>query len=149
MLGDPVAVVKSTVTRCVYAVCNLARRLLKPAPTKVVSGIIQDFALTKSELVADNAMLRQQLIVARRAKKRPVLHGADRLFMVLLARLNRSWRAASCPERLRPVLRGFASASRPATTHTSSGGPRRTPYSRQRRSSRQGRINSDTRRTAP
>ncbi len=39
-------------------------------------------------------MLRQQLIVASRAVRRPSLRNGDRLFMVLLARLNRAWRGA-------------------------------------------------------
>jgi hypothetical protein len=59
-----------------------------------VAGVVQDAVRSKCELVAENAMLRQQLIVAGRAVKRPSLRNGDRLFMVLLARLNRAWRGA-------------------------------------------------------
>ncbi len=94
MLGELVAAVKSAVTRCVRVAGELARRLLKPVPTNVVAGIVRDAALAKSELVAENAMLRQQLIVVRRTTKRPALRSADRVLMVVLARLNRSWQSA-------------------------------------------------------
>ena len=45
----------------------------------------------KTELVLENAFLRQQLIVLRRQQKRPVLTGRDRVMMVLLASKLRRW----------------------------------------------------------
>ena len=94
MLGEIIAVAKSTFTRRLSAAGRLFKRLLRPAPATVVAGIVQDAVRSKCELVAENAMLRQQLIVAGRAVKRPSLRNGDRLFMVLLARLNRAWRGA-------------------------------------------------------
>ena len=44
--------------------------------------------------MAENALLRQQLIVLKRQVKRPVCTEADRLLLVLLARLVRSWKQA-------------------------------------------------------
>lgn len=44
-----------------------------------------DLARPKSELVLESALLRQQLIVLQRPKKRPALTGRDRVLMVLLA----------------------------------------------------------------
>jgi len=45
-------------------------------------------------LVAENAFLRQQLVVLARPVTRPVPTPADRLRLVVLARLVRGWRAA-------------------------------------------------------
>ncbi len=49
---------------------------------------------SRTELLAENALLRQQLIVLRRSLKRPAPGGADRLAMVVLARLSSGWRDA-------------------------------------------------------
>jgi transposase InsO family protein len=94
MLGEIIAVAKSTFICCLSAAGRLLKKLLRPAPATVVAGVVQDAVRSKCELVAENAMLRQQLIVVRRAVKRPSLRNGDRLFMVLLARLNRAWRGA-------------------------------------------------------
>jgi hypothetical protein len=44
--------------------------------------------------VAENALLRQQLIIFRREVKRPSLTRTDRALLVLLARLARTWQQA-------------------------------------------------------
>ncbi len=67
--------------------------LLKPATGTPGGGALADLARTKAELVAENALLRQQFIVLRRQVRRPVLTPADRCRLVLLARLARGWRA--------------------------------------------------------
>lgn len=77
---------------CAARRCLLAR--LKPATGTPVGGALGDLARTKTELVAENALLRQQLLVLRRQVRRPALTPADRLRLVLLARLARGWRAA-------------------------------------------------------
>jgi putative transposase len=46
------------------------------------------------ELIAENALLRQQLIVASRAVKRPAFRVHERALLVLLASLHRHWRDA-------------------------------------------------------
>ena len=84
MLGEIIAVAKSTFSRFLSAAGRLFKRLLRPAPATVVAGVVQDAVRSKCELVAENAMLRQQLIVAGRAVKRPSLRNGDRLFMVCL-----------------------------------------------------------------
>ena len=53
-----------------------------------------DLLRSKSELVAENALLRQQLIVLARSTRRPRLTGADRVVLVLLASRVRAWRSA-------------------------------------------------------
>src|ERR687886_3005362 len=67
---------------------------LKPATGTPVGGALGDLARTRAELLAENALLRQQLVVLRRQVRRPALTPADRLRLRLLARLTRHWRAA-------------------------------------------------------
>jgi putative transposase len=55
-------------------------------------GIITDTTRNKSELVAENAFLRQQLIVLRRQTNRPVLTSSDRCLLVIFAGRLRTWR---------------------------------------------------------
>ena len=53
-----------------------------------------DLTRTKSELILENAFLRQQLIVLQRQAKRPSLTWSDRTMFVLLASKLRSWKQA-------------------------------------------------------
>jgi hypothetical protein len=55
---------------------------------------LADLGRSKSELVAENALLRQQLIILKRQVKRPGVTRTDRVFLVLLARLVRTWQQA-------------------------------------------------------
>jgi hypothetical protein len=66
----------------------------RPPKTSVLLGMVADLARGKSALVAENALLRQQLIILRRQSKRPVCTKRDRSLLVLLARATRSWRQA-------------------------------------------------------
>ena len=53
-----------------------------------------DLARTKPQLLAENAFLRQQLLVLRRQVRRPRCTPADRALLVLLASRLRTWRHA-------------------------------------------------------
>ena len=53
-----------------------------------------DLARTRAELLAENALLRQHVIVLQRSIERPRLHRDDRLLLLVLARLTRRWRDA-------------------------------------------------------
>jgi putative transposase len=53
-----------------------------------------DLTKSKSELLAENALLRQQLIILRRQVKRPVYRKTDRVLLVFLARMVRTWKQA-------------------------------------------------------
>jgi hypothetical protein len=54
-------------------------------------GMLGDLLRSRSELVAENALLRQQLIVLRPRTMRPRFSRLDRLLLVLLARRVRTW----------------------------------------------------------
>jgi transposase InsO family protein len=65
-----------------------------PRPTGVAGGFIGDLTRSRSELLAENAVLRQQLIIAARSVARPKARSAERGLLVLLARLVPHWRNA-------------------------------------------------------
>ncbi len=65
-----------------------------PGPTSLLLGTLTDLSRSKSELVAENALLRQQLIILRRHAKRPACTRTDRMLLVLLARMVRTWKQA-------------------------------------------------------
>jgi len=56
--------------------------------------MLADLTRGKAELLAENALLRQQLIILQGQIKRPVYKKADRLLLVLLARMVRTWKQA-------------------------------------------------------
>ena len=89
--------------RCVHdladaAVRALRRRLrnaLRPGSTNSLAlGAAADLVRSKPELVAENALLRQQLIVLARSNTRPRISRSDRALLVLLASRVRAWRQA-------------------------------------------------------
>src|SRR5207248_8439961 len=69
-------------------------RWTKPITSSLPLGTLADLGRSKSELIAENALLRQQLIVLRRQVKRPAFTRTDRILLVLLARLVRTWNQA-------------------------------------------------------
>src|SRR5205814_8587980 len=62
--------------------------------TSLLVGTLTDLARSKTELVAENALLRQQLSILSRHVKRPVFKKSDRMLLVLLARAVRTWKQA-------------------------------------------------------
>src|SRR5215467_5971801 len=65
-----------------------------PDTTSLLLLTLTDLARSKSELVAENAPLRQQLIILRRQVKRPACTKTDRMLLVLLAREVQTWKQA-------------------------------------------------------
>jgi len=83
-----------------------------PGPTSLLLGTLTDLSRSKSELIAENALLRQQLIVLRRQVKRPAFTRTDRILLVLLARMVRTWNQALFivqPETVRRLASGALS----------------------------------------
>ncbi len=66
----------------------------KPDTTSLLLGTLTDLSRSKSELVAENALLRQQLIILRRQVKRPACTRTDRMLLVFLSRMARTWKQA-------------------------------------------------------
>jgi len=98
------------VTRIAAVSVGIGRRLrslLRPARSvsELAIGAAMDLTRTRSELLTENAVLRQQVIVLRRNIGRPRLHRDDRVLLVLLARLTRRWREALHLVRPETLLR--------------------------------------------
>jgi hypothetical protein len=75
---------------CLDALSSCFARWTKPLRTSLPLATLTDLGKSKSELIAENALLRQQLIVLRRQVKRPAVTRTDRILLVLLARLVRT-----------------------------------------------------------
>jgi putative transposase len=69
-------------------------RWIKPLPSSLLLEPLADLSRSKPQLIAENALLRQQLIILSRQVKRPACRKADRVLLVLLARLAHTWKQA-------------------------------------------------------
>jgi len=67
---------------------------IKPPTTSLVLGTLADLTRGRAELIAENALLRQQLTILYRQIKRPVDKKTDRFLLVLLAKMARTWKQA-------------------------------------------------------
>ncbi len=74
------------------ALCRRLRAATRLAAAALLTGTVADLARTKPELIAENAFLRQQLIILRRQVRRPRCTPADRALLALLAGRLRTWR---------------------------------------------------------
>jgi putative transposase len=96
--------------RLAATVARLAARAMSALhtacrPSGVASGFMVDLTRSRSELITENALLRQQLIVASRSVKRPRFRGHERGVLVLLARFLPQWRHALLLVKPETVLR--------------------------------------------
>jgi hypothetical protein len=77
--------IKQLLTLDVQWLLKRFARWTQPLSTPFLLATAVDLFRSKPQLVAENALLRQQLIVLRRQIKRPVYGKTDRLLLVLLA----------------------------------------------------------------
>jgi len=75
----------------------------KPSNSALILGTLTDFSRSKSELVAENALLRKPLIILRRHMKRPSCTKTDRMLLMLLAKMVRAWKQAHITRSARDV----------------------------------------------
>jgi putative transposase len=85
---------RQRIARCFHALHSGLVGWMKPRSTSLVLGTIADLAKGKSQLLVENALLRQQLIILRRHVKQPACRKTDRFLLVLLARMIRTWKQA-------------------------------------------------------
>ena len=87
--------------RAISAIRSARRWLLaitRPASVTLVGATVLDLTRSRRALVAENALLRHQLVVlSQTAGLRPQFSFSDRALMVLLARVNPAWRDAVAP----------------------------------------------------
>jgi hypothetical protein len=79
-------------SRLSRAANQLFRRLTKAARPNLVTGTLADLPRSGAELPAENALLRQQLIVLRRCTNTPRLTWRERLSLFFLARRVPNWK---------------------------------------------------------
>ena len=101
------------------------RRLSCPLP--LVTGVAQDVLRTRSELVAENALLHQQLIIPSRKVKTPALEPRERGLLVLLSRWVPLWRDALLLVKPGTLLRWHRAGFRLFWRHRSKPDARREP----------------------
>ena len=87
------------------AVKHLPSRWTKPDNDAPVLNTALDLARSRTELVLENALLRQQLIVLNRHTKRPALSWRERALFVFLASKLRTWKQSLLIVRPDTVLR--------------------------------------------
>ncbi len=68
--------------------------LTQPPRHSILVSTAADLIRSRDELIAENALLRQQLIVLRRQVKKPAFAQSDRLWLVLLAARVKNWKEA-------------------------------------------------------
>ena len=66
----------------------------KPATSVLIIGALSDLTRSHTDLVVENALLRQQLIVLNRQVKRPQLTNLDRFRLVFLSHFTKFWKQA-------------------------------------------------------
>jgi putative transposase len=81
-------------TSCSQALQQRLFRGTRPATYGPLAGMAADLTGSKAQLVAANALLRQQLLVLGRQVKRPVCTPRDRALLVLLASRISAWKEA-------------------------------------------------------
>jgi putative transposase len=112
--------IKQQVSLCQHALQERVLRWIKPPTTSLTLGTLADLRRGKAELLAENALLRHQLLILHRQVKRPVVYRkTDRLLLVLLARMVRPWKQALFLIQPETLLRWHRELFRVFWKHTS------------------------------
>ncbi len=113
----------SFLRQSVQLLCQIVKRRFrqwtKPNNHTLILNTALDLTRSKSELVLENALLRQQLIVLERQTKRPKLTWRDRALFVLWASKLRTWRQALVIVQPDTVLRWHRDLFRRVWKHKS------------------------------
>jgi len=91
MLSQLTQFAKKLWSRLSTAANQLFRRITQPARSNLVTSTLADLPRRRSELLAENALLRQQLIVLHRQVKTPRLTWRERLSLLFLTRWVSNW----------------------------------------------------------
>ena len=90
MLACLIQCLRSTTSRVLKRIRKALWQASRPLP--VFSGLLRDVPRLRHELLIENALLRQQLIVASRKVKRPAFKARERIFVVLFTSILPCWR---------------------------------------------------------
>jgi hypothetical protein len=96
MFASSHVAVKTRIAGWARGIRDAIRAFLKPnsSVSALAADAARDLVRSRKDLVAENALLRQQLIVLRRSVDHPKIEDSDRATMLLLARLNLKWSQA-------------------------------------------------------
>ncbi|HSH82602.1 MAG TPA: integrase core domain-containing protein, partial [Herpetosiphonaceae bacterium] len=97
--------VGSIIEQGLRAASNIISRWTKPISYAPAVAVVADLARSKSDLIAENLLLRQQLIVLNRSVKRPRFMPIERGLFVLLASKIQHWKDALLIIKPETVLR--------------------------------------------
>jgi len=92
------------------------REFTRPLPLR--TGFAIDLSRSRQELLAENVLLRQQLIVASRGVKRPAFGPHERGLLVLLSGLVHNWRDAVLLVKPDTILRWLCLLKPPSTARS-------------------------------
>ena len=92
MLSQLTRFAKRLWARLSTAAHQVFRHLTQPASSNLVTGTLADLPRGRSELLVENALLRQQLNVLHRQVKTARLTWRDRLSLLFLARFDPNWK---------------------------------------------------------
>lgn len=92
MLTQLLSRLKTVAKRILTMMGERLRQWTQPMQETLIGGAVSDMAQSKHALIAENALLRQQVIVLKRQVKQPGLKNRDRLLLVFLASKVRAWR---------------------------------------------------------
>lgn len=105
IVGSILNRVQSVVQRGLRALGAAVSHVTKPIAQSPAAGTIADLARSKPPLIAENMVLRQQLIVLNRSVKRPHFTPTDRAVFVRLANRVQTWNDALLIVKPDTVLR--------------------------------------------
>jgi putative transposase len=94
MLSQLTRCAEKLFSRLSSAANQLFRRITEPARSNMVTGTLADMPRSRAELLAENVLLRQQLIVLHRRTKTPRLTWRERLSLLFLAHWVANWKQA-------------------------------------------------------
>ena len=91
MLSKITQFAKKRLSRLATPVNRLFRRITEPARSNIVTGTLADLPRARSELLAENALVRQQLVVLCSQVRTPRLTWRERLSLLFLAHWAPNW----------------------------------------------------------
>ncbi len=85
---------RSKILNIAHQIGDRIQHSLKPDTVSLLAGAAEDAMRSKARLMAENALLRHQLIILQRQVEHPQLSNRDRLRLLLLARATPFWKQA-------------------------------------------------------
>jgi putative transposase len=94
MLAHALARLRRFARRCATTARARVRQWMTPRQPSLATGLATDLVRRRTDLLLENAFLRQQVIVLSRATKRPAFTPWDRGLLILLASRLCTWASA-------------------------------------------------------